>query len=170
MNRHFTATGLAFDGEKVLVVKHATLGWWLPPGGHLEENEDPAQAVLREVEQETGLACEIVSDEHFRYAGEGIASIARPFAILQEDLPDDDGTVHQHIDHIYLLRPISDPAILSPQLDEVTAARWVPVGKIGGLSTPASLPPMIDAAYRYVAQPSSSAPGARAGNEEAVGR
>jgi 8-oxo-dGTP pyrophosphatase MutT (NUDIX family) len=60
MNRHFTATGLAFDGEKVLLVKHATLGWWLPPGGDLDVNEDPAEAVLREVEQETGLACEAV--------------------------------------------------------------------------------------------------------------
>ena len=36
------------------------LGLWLPPGGHIEPNEDPIQAVLREIEEETGVEALIV--------------------------------------------------------------------------------------------------------------
>ena len=32
---------------------------WLPPGGHIEVNEDPIEAVLREVLEETGLEVEV---------------------------------------------------------------------------------------------------------------
>ena len=30
----------------------------IAPGGHIEENEEPQDAVLREIEEETGLLCE----------------------------------------------------------------------------------------------------------------
>jgi 8-oxo-dGTP diphosphatase len=46
--RHFTASGIVLDGGRVRLIKHARLGWWRPPGGHIEPNEDRVQAVLRE--------------------------------------------------------------------------------------------------------------------------
>jgi 8-oxo-dGTP pyrophosphatase MutT (NUDIX family) len=42
------------DG-KVLLVHNKKLGLWLAPGGHLEQNELPHEAVKREVREETGL-------------------------------------------------------------------------------------------------------------------
>ena len=50
MIRHFTASGIVLSGDDhVLLVEHRKLGCWLYPGGHIDANEDPAQAVLREV-------------------------------------------------------------------------------------------------------------------------
>ncbi|MFI5083488.1 MAG: NUDIX domain-containing protein [Streptosporangiales bacterium] len=50
MIRHFTASGIVLShDEQVLLIKHRKLGMWLYPGGHIEPNEDPVQAVLREV-------------------------------------------------------------------------------------------------------------------------
>lgn len=43
------------------MVKHKSLGIWLPVGGHIELNEDPEEALYREVKEECGLEIELVS-------------------------------------------------------------------------------------------------------------
>jgi len=52
--RHFTATGFVVHDGCVLLHWHPKVKAWLPPGGHIDENEDPVQAVLREVWEESG--------------------------------------------------------------------------------------------------------------------
>lgn len=42
------------DGS-VLLVDHINAGLWLPPGGHVEVDEHPAQTAEREVHEELGL-------------------------------------------------------------------------------------------------------------------
>jgi len=49
---NLTAMG---QGGRVLFVEHPTRGWEIP-GGHLEANETPEQALHRELEEETGLS------------------------------------------------------------------------------------------------------------------
>ncbi len=46
--------GLLFE-DKILLVLHAKLEKWLFPGGHIELNETPNEAIIREVKEETGL-------------------------------------------------------------------------------------------------------------------
>ena len=56
---HVTASAivLAADCESILLVRHAKLGGWLQPGGHIEaEDESTFAAAVREVREETGLA------------------------------------------------------------------------------------------------------------------
>ena len=59
---------------QALVIRDPYLNWGLPKG-HLEENETPAQAALREVAEETGLTDlrlgpELITiDWHFRARG-----------------------------------------------------------------------------------------------------
>jgi 8-oxo-dGTP pyrophosphatase MutT (NUDIX family) len=48
--RHFTATGFVVWQGRVLLHWHPKERLWLPMGGHVEENEDPAPCVLREME------------------------------------------------------------------------------------------------------------------------
>ena len=47
------------EGGEVLFVEHPERGWEIP-GGHLEANESPDEALVREVREETGLECAIV--------------------------------------------------------------------------------------------------------------
>ena len=49
---------IIFD-NKVLLINHKQLNRWLPIGGHIELNEDPEEALFREVKEECGLKIEV---------------------------------------------------------------------------------------------------------------
>ena len=103
MNRHFTCTGFLVQGDRTLLLWHPRLRMWVPPGGHLEPDEDPATAVLREIDEETGLAAEVLPlAQTFAFAYP--SQVAPPFTILLEDSAES-GQRHQHIDLIYFCRP-----------------------------------------------------------------
>jgi len=104
MHRHFTATGFVVQGNRTLLHWHRRLQQWMPPGGHIEPDEDPVAAVLREIEEETGLVAEVISSAPhltFSYPGQ----LPAPYTILLEDSPEP-GEPHQHIDLIYFCRPL----------------------------------------------------------------
>jgi 8-oxo-dGTP pyrophosphatase MutT (NUDIX family) len=57
----FVTNVLIVNKERVLLVDHKKLKMWLPIGGHIELNEDPDQALRREIKEECGLEVEIIS-------------------------------------------------------------------------------------------------------------
>ncbi len=55
-------TGLVFDDAgRVLLQKHGDTLRWVAPGGSVEPDEQPVDALLRELWEETGLLVEVVS-------------------------------------------------------------------------------------------------------------
>jgi ADP-ribose pyrophosphatase YjhB (NUDIX family) len=48
------------DDDRMLLIRRADSGQWAMPGGALEVGETPAQGVVREVLEETGIRCEAV--------------------------------------------------------------------------------------------------------------
>ena len=107
MERHFTTSVYILREEQALLVFHPKLEKWLPPGGHVEENETPPMAAVREALEETGYAVELTSDEHLWVERWNATSFERPYMCLLEEIPEHKGTpAHQHIDMIYLARPL----------------------------------------------------------------
>ena len=55
--RHLVSYFVPLDapGRSVLLGDHVKSGLWLPPGGHVEEGEDPRVTVERETREELGL-------------------------------------------------------------------------------------------------------------------
>jgi 8-oxo-dGTP pyrophosphatase MutT (NUDIX family) len=49
--------------NKVLLVNHKKLKKWLPLGGHIELDEDPEEAAIREAKEESGFDIEIIADK-----------------------------------------------------------------------------------------------------------
>lgn len=50
-----TVSGCLIIDNKILLVKHLKAGFWLKPGGHVEPEELPHLAVVREFYEETGI-------------------------------------------------------------------------------------------------------------------
>lgn len=123
MERHFTVTGFLSHRGHTALHWHR-LGMWLPPGGHIEPNEDPAQAVRREVTEETGITAEIV----WTHSSQPYAlppQLPAPVTIGVYDI-DELERPHQHIDLIYFTRPAASAADAMLALpDNGQAWTWV---------------------------------------------
>ena len=101
LERHFTATGFVVDKKSILLHWHNKLNMWLPPGGHIEPGEDPEQAVIREVLEETELEVKVINtgpELQQNYPQQ----VAPPLTILIEDIDDPILGFHKHIDMIYV--------------------------------------------------------------------
>lgn len=110
--RHFTATGFVVYDDAVLLHWHQKIREWLPPGGHIEANEDPVQAVLREISEETGVTAEVVPTGDLLDLSYP-TQVHPPFTIMVEDIQDPVDGYHQHIDMIYFCRLLGSPRPLN---------------------------------------------------------
>lgn len=97
--RHFTVAVFVVREGKVLLHHHRKLGMWLPPGGHIERNELPDEAAVREVFEETGIRVVLVGERREDIADP--VQLHRPAGVQLENI----GPGHQHIDLIYFARP-----------------------------------------------------------------
>lgn len=113
--RHFTATTFVVDGDRTLLLYHRKIRMWLPPGGHIDPDELPCDAAVREAAEETGLQVELISSRSF--LGK-VEVLPQPVCILLEDIEPD----HQHIDLIYFARVVGGE--LAPSVRETEGCRW----------------------------------------------
>lgn len=119
LTRDWTVATFVIHQGKVLLLWHEKLQMWLPPGGHVEPNELPDEAALREVLEETGIAVELLSQPALPSIP-GPRQLARPEGIQLEQI----GPNHEHIDLVYFARP-SDSDCAEPTIDrEVKQVGW----------------------------------------------
>jgi 8-oxo-dGTP pyrophosphatase MutT (NUDIX family) len=105
--RHFTVAVFVVWEGKVLLHLHRKLGMWLPPGGHIDRDELPDDAAVREVLEETGVEVELVGER--REDVQDPVQLHRPAGVQLENI----GPSHQHIDLIYFARPRDSAGILA---------------------------------------------------------
>jgi 8-oxo-dGTP pyrophosphatase MutT (NUDIX family) len=136
--KHYVATGFVYDrqADSFLLVLHKKLGKWLPPGGHLEDGEEPHTGVLREVFEEVGVQGRIV--ELLAAPDVSTPTVSQfpsPFCVLSEIIPanakEDE---HIHIDFVYALE-IDPSELLKPGEAEVEHAAWFSAEEIGQIDT-----------------------------------
>lgn len=126
--RHLTVTGFLVHDGRVLLHWHRRNQLWLPMGGHIEPNEDPIEAVLREVVEESGVAAEVLPTVP-PLPFSNIAQRPPPATILLAPVKSCslarrlgwDGPV-EHIDLVYYTRPARGLAGL--RTDDPTM-RWL---------------------------------------------
>ena len=121
--RHFVATVYAVNDGAVALHEHDKLEMWLPAGGHLDRDELPHEAALRETREELGFDVELVAPRE-AIDSETVESIPQPQHFLLEDINvTESGEVgHQHIDFIfYGAAPSRD---IQPGPGEQPAADW----------------------------------------------
>ncbi|MCU4799084.1 NUDIX domain-containing protein [Halobacteria archaeon HArc-gm2] len=124
--RHFTATIYVVhpsdSGDVVALHEHDKHGLWLAPGGHVERDELPHEAGLREVREELGFDVELVADRD-ALESETTRSLPQPAHVQLADINvTDEGVGHQHVDLIYYAEaPHRD---IDPEPGEQPADHW----------------------------------------------
>jgi len=98
--RDFAVSAFVVWDGKVLLHRHHKLGIWLPPGGHVEPNETPDDAAVREVLEEAGVAVELIGERAIDAPGP--LQLIRPRGVQLESI----APGHEHIDLVYLARPL----------------------------------------------------------------
>ena len=96
----FTVAIFVVHGGKLLLIHHRKLNAWLPLGGHIELDEDPEQAALREAKEESGLEVTLLG-ERPPTTGPGTRALIAPRFLDIHRISD----THEHIGLIYWARP-----------------------------------------------------------------
>lgn len=139
MIRHFTASAFVIDSKKrVLLLWHKKLNRWMPPGGHVDENETPEETARRECKEETGLDVLILGDAQEDVFADNPAEgsmLKKPFAMLLEEIPAyGDQPAHQHMDFVYIARPVDENQTFTLEETEGSDLRWFTVEEVEKLS------------------------------------
>lgn len=103
--RHFTVAVFVVHDGKVLLHHHRKLDMWLPLGGHIEDDELPDDAAVREVYEEAGIEIELVGER--RDDIEEPKQLHRPAGVQLEYIAEG----HYHIDLIYFAKVRGDTTI-----------------------------------------------------------
>lgn len=101
----YTADVFVVHKDKVLLRMHDKYRMWLAVGGHIELDEDPTQAAVREVKEEVGLEVELAGHVP-EYGGEkdGYIELIAPRYMNIHDISD----THRHLSLVYFARSNSD--------------------------------------------------------------
>ncbi len=113
----FTVAIFVVHEAKVLLIHHRKLNKWLPLGGHIELDEDPEQAALREAEEESGLSVKLLGERPPTDEPGTRALISPRFMDIHRI-----SETHEHIGLIYWARPRHGSVTLAGA--EHHAIRW----------------------------------------------
>ena len=111
--------------KKILLVKHKKYNKWVQPGGHIEPDELPEEAAVREVYEETGIKIKLLG---IRFPRED--DCIRPLGIQKNR----NKLGETHIDIIYPAIPMN-PANCNPIISEESLeAGWFSLNELDNLS------------------------------------
>jgi 8-oxo-dGTP pyrophosphatase MutT (NUDIX family) len=127
----FTVAIFVVSRGKVLLIHHRKLDAWLPLGGHIELDEDPEIAALREAREESGLEVELLG-ERPPTTGDGTRALIAPRYLDIHRIT----ATHEHIGMIYWARPKAGAVALSTV--EHRAIRWCASDELDSLEPPMS--------------------------------
>ncbi len=114
----FCADVFIINNDAVLLRMHDKYNRWFPPGGHIELDEDPVEAALREVKEEVGLDVVLVGGEARHFNGRD-TDLLVPRFMNRHRISD----THEHVSLVYFA--ISSTRDVVPGEGESTEGiRW----------------------------------------------
>jgi len=123
METDLTIAGYIFTKNKVLLIHHKKLNIWIPVGGHIEKNENPDDALKREIKEETNLDIKIFCQSDLPKEGNVKRNLALPFYANIHSAGD-----HDHFCYFYVCEALN-PEKLKIN-DELINYRWFSIDEL----------------------------------------
>ena len=117
MKTDLVVAGYLIHNNKVLLIHHRKLDLWLPPGGHIDKDETPDEALIREFQEELGLEIEILNYNDIPKEGSVKKKLALPFDVNVHSVGD-----HDHCCFFYLCKSKSE--VLALNKNELKNFGW----------------------------------------------
>lgn len=118
LEKSITSTVYVVRNGRVLLHIHKKFNTWFPLGGHVERQELPHEAAIREAHEEAGLKIRLASTEIAPPIDVGrVERIPAPFCLYGEE-----GREEDYFDFIYIAT--TDDETLHPNRDESKVFRW----------------------------------------------
>ncbi|NUN11542.1 NUDIX domain-containing protein [Candidatus Micrarchaeota archaeon] len=80
-NTHYTVAAFIIFENKILLLNQKKSPYWLLPGGHIEDDELPQDAIYREVFEETGLTINLIQKPDTKAKTEIVTPLPLPHHI-----------------------------------------------------------------------------------------
>ncbi len=112
----FCSEVLVVFEDTVLLRMHDKYGIWLSVGGHIERDEDPSQAAVREVKEEVGIDVELVAP-YAKRSGSN-ADLLPPRFVNRHRISE----AHEHVAFVFFARALSQD--LHVPVHEHAECRW----------------------------------------------
>ncbi|PIR06264.1 MAG: hypothetical protein COV55_04475 [Candidatus Komeilibacteria bacterium CG11_big_fil_rev_8_21_14_0_20_36_20] len=106
MQTQLAVAAYIIHNNKVLLIHHQKLDLWLPVGGHIDQNETPDDALLREIREEVNLEVEILNKLDLPVEGKTKKNLALPFYTNVHSVGD-----HDHACFYYVCKVINPEKI-----------------------------------------------------------
>ena len=97
----FVVEIFVIEKNRVLLVHHKQLKKWLPLGGHIELDEDPERAAMREAYEESGLKVKLIGPKP-KLKSKGIKHLRTPRFLDIHRI----NSTHEHIGLVYFAKPL----------------------------------------------------------------
>jgi ADP-ribose pyrophosphatase YjhB (NUDIX family) len=116
----FTSEVFIVYQNKVLLRKHDKYDIWLSVGGHIELDEDPNEAAVREVKEEVGLDIQLYRQSYVpSFSEKNYRELIPPMFRNRHRI----NSTHEHITEVYFARALTDNLILSEK-EKSNECRW----------------------------------------------
>lgn len=136
--KHATASTFVFgrypDGWRIALIMHPLFGRRMLPGGHVESWENPQEAAVREVCEESGLRI-MLAGPLAPPLPAGLPGLRRrvepPWWVLEQPVPSDNHLAepHVHVDHLYVAVARST----DPECPPAHPVSWHQAAELDGL-------------------------------------
>jgi len=104
----FTVEVFVVYNNRVLLRKHDKYGIWLSVGGHIELNEDPNEAAIREVKEEVGIDIKLAGKPNI-FKVEKYKELIPPKFLNRHYI----NKTHEHVTLVYFATTVKDTVIPS---------------------------------------------------------